>query len=140
MKKKIALTLGSLEAAQQEIAAELAGTKATAKEIARAQLMVEESFLRLKEGLDGGEDFTAEVTLKKRFGDIILQLACHGDEFDPSVKVTEQEEDSADAYRLVILKAHRRQISYTYKNRENLVKSANRCMLSQRNAEVQHER
>lgn len=90
MKKKIVLTFGSLEAAQQEIAEELAGTKATPKEITWAQLMVEESFLRLKEGLDGGEDFTAEVTFKKRFGDIILQLACRGDEFDPSVKVTEQ--------------------------------------------------
>ncbi len=121
MKKKITLTLGCLEASQQEIAAELAGTQAAPEEISRAQLMVEESFLRLKEGLDGGEDFAAEITFKKRFGDIILQLTCHGDEFDPSVRVTEQEEDSADAYRLIILKAHRRQISYTYKNRENIV-------------------
>jgi Na+/H+-dicarboxylate symporter len=120
MNKKIVITLDRLSEVQKELAEKLAEAKATPQEINRTQLLLEETFLRLKNGLESGEDFAAEATIRKRFGDVILQFICRGDEFDPCVKVNEQE-DSDDAYRLIILKAYRQHINYSYKNRTNIV-------------------
>ena len=53
---------------------ELSKAKISQKEILTAQLLLEETFLRLSKGAGDPADFSVTVTLHRRFGDISMRL------------------------------------------------------------------
>ena len=117
----VELTMNNLSDTRQLLTDELKKTKATDKEIARAKLLLEETFIRLKTGMGNLPVFSVKVELKVRFGDVNLRLSARGEEYDPIVTLTEQSTDDEDAYRLIILKAFRDKMSFVRKNGENIV-------------------
>ena len=117
----VELTMNNLSETRQHIAQDLEKTKATDKEIARAKLLLEETFIRLKSGMGNLPDFSVKVELKTRFGEVDLRLATKGEEFNPIVTLAEQSNDDEDAYRLIILKAFRDKMTFVRKNGENIV-------------------
>ena len=96
----------------------LTQTKATKKEIFRAELLVEETFMRMTEI---GKTETVEIRISKRFGDLSLRMESSGEEYNPLVEVTDYDEEDDDYYRTLILKANRSKMSYTRKNGKNIV-------------------
>ena len=86
---------------------ELSRAKISQKEILTAQLLLEETFLRLSKGAGDPADFSVTVTLHRRFGDISMRLESLGEQYNPLVEMTEVNEGKEDAYGLAILKAHR---------------------------------
>ncbi len=117
----VELTMHNLSDTRQLLTAELQKTKATEKEIARAKLLLEETFIRLKTGMGNLPDFSVKVYLKVRFGEVNLRMVARGEEYDPIVTLTEQSTDDENVYRLVILKAFRDKMSFVRKNGENIV-------------------
>ena len=117
----VELTMHNLSDTRQLLTAELQKTKATDKEIARAKLLLEETFIRLKTGMGNLPDFSVKVDLKVRFGEVNLRLSARGEEYNPIVTLTEQSTDDEDAYRLIILKAFRDKMNFVRKNGENIV-------------------
>ncbi|MBR1806488.1 MAG: dicarboxylate/amino acid:cation symporter [Selenomonadaceae bacterium] len=117
----VELTMNNLSDTRQLLTAELEKTKATDKEIARAKLLLEEIFIRLKTGMGNLPDFSVKVDLKIRFGEVNLRLSARGEEYNPIVTLTEQSPDDEDAYRLIILKAFRDKMNFVRKNGENIV-------------------
>ena len=117
----VELTMNNLSDTRQLLTDELKKTKATDKEIARAKLLLEETFIRLKTGMGNLPDFSVKVELKVRFGDVNLRLSARGEEYNPIVTLTEQSTDDEDAYRLIILKAFRDKMHFVRKNGENIV-------------------
>lgn len=100
---------------------ELSKAKISQKEILTAQLLLEETFLRLSKGAGDPADFSVTVTLHRRFGDISMRLESLGEQYNPLVEMTEVNEEKEDAYGLAILKAHREEVGYSRKNGKNLV-------------------
>ena len=100
---------------------ELSKTRISQKEILTAQLLLEETFLRLSKGAGDSADFSVTVTLRRRFGDISLRLESSGEQYNPLVEMTEVNEKDEDAYGLTILKTYRDAVSYSRKNGKNLV-------------------
>ena len=96
-------------------------TAATRQEIAQAQLLLEETFIRLKNGMGDPPNFSAKVNLKVRFSDVTLRIVAKGEECNPIVELTEQEDADDDFYRLIILKAYRDKMTYVRKGGENIV-------------------
>lgn len=117
----VELTMNNLSDTRQLLTAELEKTKATDKEIARAKLLLEETFIRLKTGMGNLPDFSVKVDLKVRFGEVNLRLSARGEEYNPIVTLTEQSTNDEDAYRLIILKAFRDKMNFVRKNGENIV-------------------
>ena len=100
---------------------ELSKARISRKEILTAQLLLEETFLRLSKGAGNAADFSVSVTLRRRFGDVSLRLESSGEQYNPLVEMTEVNEEDEDAYGLAILKTYRDAVSYSRKNGKNLV-------------------
>ncbi len=122
-KNIITISEQELRQGRQYLAEELKQGNIDAKEITLAQLLLEEMFFRLKKGMDGREDFSLHMDLRRRWGDTELRLAAKGAEYNPIPAVTEAPEDEPEeeAYRLAILKANRQKMNYVRKNGMNLV-------------------
>ncbi len=122
-KNVISLSEKNLRDIRKEIAAQLKASKLKDKEITLAQLLLEEIFFRMKKGMDGGEDFSVDVSLIRHWGNTELRLTVKGEEYDPIPAVTEQPDDNDEEehYRLAILKANRARFSHVHKNNANIV-------------------
>ncbi len=118
MAKVFSLTLENFSETVAQIDAELLKTKATKKESANAQLLLEETFMRL---VNIGKAEIVNVKISQRFGDLNLQLESEGVEYNPIVSVTDYDEEDADYFRTIILKANAHKMSYTRKGNKNLV-------------------
>lgn len=124
MEKNICtITEQELRQGRQQLADELKQRGIPAKEITRAQLLLEEMFFRFKKGMEAGADFSIRITLRRMWGDTELRLWAKGEEYNPIPAVTEVpvDEAEADAYQLAILKANRQKMSYVRKNGLNIV-------------------
>ena len=117
----VKMTMNNLSETGHLVAQEPEKTKAGDKEIARAKLLLEETFMRLKTGMGDLPDFSVKVELKTKFGEVDLRLSSRGEEFNPIVTLTEQSDDEENVYRLIILKAFRDKMSFVRKNGENIV-------------------
>ena len=102
----------------EKIHDKLSQTKATKKEVLRADLLLEETFMRMTEI---GNAQSVSVSIHNRLGDLTLMLEAEGDEYNPLVEVTDYDENDEDYYRTLILKANRSKMSYTRKNNKNVV-------------------
>ena len=140
-KNSITVSAQNFSQGRQEVAAHLKEAGLSVKEITMAQLLMEEMFFRLKKGMEGGrnqshhapapalehparrgEDFSADVSLKRAWRETDLRLEVCGREYNPIPSVTEQEDgDEEEAYRLAILKTNRQRLSCVRKNGKNIV-------------------
>ncbi len=118
MINKLELTAENLSTTLEELEKNLSETKADKKEIMRAELLVEETFMRLNR-LGKAENVTLKIS--KRFGEIILKLEAAGEEYNPLVEVTDWNEEDEDYFRTMILKANRPKMSYARKNNLNTI-------------------
>ena len=116
--KKFYMTLENFSETISQIESELSKTKATKKESMNAQLLLEETFMRM---INNGKAESVQVKISKRFGDLTLQLESEGEEYNPLVSFTDYDEDDEDYFRTIILKANAQKMSYTRKNNKNLV-------------------
>ncbi len=101
---------------------ELAKTKATEEERLTAQLLFEECFTRMEEACESAEGFSAEVGVRRRWGDVSFRLSTKGEAFNPleATKKLQGDEEDEDL-GLVILLAHKNSVSYARKNGENII-------------------
>lgn len=96
----------------------LTKTKATEKEIYYADLLMEEIVTRTVD-LSKIEEFT--ITVQESFGNVNLKIVGEGAEFNPLVEITDFDEDDADYYRTLILKANRSKMDYSRQNNKNII-------------------
>lgn len=92
--------------------------KVTEKEVLRADLLIEETFMRLSEI---GNTKTAKIEILQRFGDVSIKIEADGDEYNPLIEVTDFDEEDEDYFRTLILKANRDKMSFVRKNAKNIV-------------------
>lgn len=93
-------------------------TNATKKEVDRADLLIEETFMRL---VENGNATTAKIEILRHFSDVSIKLEADGDNYNPLVEVTDFDEEDEDYFRMIILKANRTKMNYTFSNGKNLV-------------------
>ena len=116
--QKFYLTLENFSETVEKIEEALSKEKITRKENVNAQLLLEETFMRL---VNIGKAEGAQVTISKRFGDLTLTLESTGEEYNPLIYVTDFDEDDEDYFRTIILKSHAAQMHYTRKENKNFV-------------------
>ena len=116
--QKFYLTLENFSEIVAQIDAELSKTKATKKESMNAQLLLEETFMRM---INIGKVASVEVTISQRFGDLTLTLESTGEEYNPLISATDFDEEDEDYFRTIILKSNANKMSYTRKGNTNLV-------------------
>ena len=102
----------------EKVHGELVKTKATKKEVMMADLLLEETFMRITE--NGGVP-QIKVLIRKRLGSLSLQLEYGGEEYNPLVELNEYSEDDEDYYRTVILKSYRAKMSFSHYAAKNIV-------------------
>ena len=116
--QKFHLTLENFSETVEQIDAALSKEKLTRKECMNAQLLLEETFMRMV-NLGGAEG--AQVTISKRFGDLNLQLESEGAEYNPLISATDFDEGDEDYFRTIILKSNAAKMNYARKGSKNLV-------------------
>lgn len=111
----------SIAEAMDWIAAKLARENFKEKEIYVTQMLVEELFLRFSRREDDPDNFRARLFLRKRFSHVRLLFVVEGDECNPLVPWSEDEEEDILGYAL--LRSHLKQLRYTrrWSERENVV-------------------
>ena len=92
----------------------------TKEELLRGELLVEETYLRLAKGMNT-PNLSATVTVKKRFGDINLEISARGEAVNPLMSLSEWIEDESDLFSANLLKANRHLLGYSRRNGENVV-------------------
>ena len=98
--------------------------KLTKDETLRAELLVEETFLRMQKGMDGGEDFSVDVSPRRAWGDVELCLKAEGIAYDMLSDMVETDQGNAseeEDLNLAILKWNRKKMSYSRKDATNQV-------------------
>ena len=118
MRKKFLLNKENFSEVTAQVHEKLLKTKATNKEISRADLLVEETFMRMAEL---GNVSEVEIKIHQRLGDVSLQMSAEGEEFNPLIEITDFDEEDEDYFRTLILKANRNKMNFVRKNRKNLV-------------------
>ena len=99
MAKTFLMTKENFSATVELIDAELLQNKATKKETLNAQLLLEETFMRM---VEIGKVESVQVTISKRFGDLSLQIENDDEEYNPLISVTDFDEDDEDYFRTLI--------------------------------------
>ncbi len=110
--RKFTLTYDSFRDKSAEIEKYLRGLKLKENEIMGGLLILEEVFMRLR---NGSKNFSCNVQARKVFGNVRLLVSAEGEPFNPleeldSWKENEQEEEY---YRTLILASKKRQLAYT---------------------------
>ena len=118
MQQKWKLTRENLSEIREEVKRFLQSTKADEREIRYSALLLEEVAVELFEQ----EEKEIQVSLKKRFGNIFLELSQCGQEFNPLVLMDEWDQANVEKdARHNIFCANRMNLSYHRKNGRNSV-------------------
>ena len=105
--------------AQEKLERQLIDLKVAEKDILRAQLLVEEIFLRMK---NYGKISQLKVQVTKNFlGKVQIKLTAQGASYNPLVEVADWDEQGENYYNMLILKANRQRISWHHKNNQNII-------------------
>ena len=112
------LTIKTFSEVTEKIHDEIIKTKATKKEVMTADLLLEETFMRITENSGVPQ---IRVLLRKKFGSLSLQLEYGGKEYNPLVELNEYSEDDEDYFRTVILKSYRSKMSFSHYSQKNIV-------------------
>lgn len=118
LSKKFHLTLENFSETVEQIETALTAEKLTRRELMNAQLLLEETFMRM---VNLGRAESVEVIISKRFGDLNLSLEGEGEEYNPLISVTDFDEDDEDYFRTIILKSNAAKMRYARKGNKNLV-------------------
>ena len=116
--QKFYLTTKNFSETVQSIDAALTKEKISKKESMNAQLLLEETFMRM---VNFGKAEGVQVTISKRFGDLTLTLESTGEEYNPLISATDFDEDDEDYFRTIILKSNAEKMHYARKGSKNLV-------------------
>ena len=92
----------------------------TKEEILRKEQLLEETYLRLAKGMNNPA-LSATVTVKKRFGDVNLEISARGEAANPLISLSEWIEDESDLFSANLLKSNRHLLGYSRRNGENIV-------------------
>ena len=114
------ITHATFSQSMEAIEKGLLATGVKQKEVFRASLLLEETFESWRIGLSLTENQPVYATIKKRFGDVNLQLRVKGDKFNPIVDLNDQG-DEESWIRLAILKSNLHQMSFSHTNKENVL-------------------
>ena len=117
-REEFLLTIKTFSEVTEKIHDELIKTKATKKEVMTADLLLEETFMRITENSGVPQ---IRVLLRKKFGSLSLQLEYGGNEYNPLVELNEYSEDDEDYFRTVILKSYRSKMSFSHYAQKNIV-------------------
>ena len=117
--KSLALTAENFSDGQAELERRLSSLNVEKKDILRAQLLVEEIFLRMT-NYGHAAQINVQV-VKQFFGKIQIRLTTEGTPYNPLVEVTDLNEDDDDYYAVMILKANRARLNCLRKNNRNVV-------------------
>ena len=115
---KFYLTLENFSETVQQIETALTNEKLSKKELLNANLLLEETFMRL---VNFGKAEGVQVTVAKRFGDLTLRLESEGNEYNPLISATDFDENDEDYFRTIILKSNAEKMNYTRKGNKNVV-------------------
>ena len=116
--KKFYLTTENFSEIISQIDEALTKEKLSKKELMNAQLLLEETFMRM---VNFGKAEGVQVTISKRLGDLNLTLENCGEEYNPLISATDFDENDEDYFRTIILKSNAAKMSYTRKGNKNLV-------------------
>ena len=121
----VTLNMGNLSETIREITERLkSDTKATKAELQRTELLVEETFLRMKNGMGGGDDFAITIFPRRSWGDTELCLTVKGVEFNPLPSMNDMVESdfsNENFLSLAILRWNRLKMAYARRNQVNQV-------------------
>lgn len=67
-----------------------------------AKLLMEEIFLRLESVSAEPEDFSAQINIKKRFGNINIVISSKDEPFNPLKNLSDAKEDDDDYFNIQI--------------------------------------
>ena len=95
--------------------------KLNRQEIMSAKLLTEEIFLRLESVSAEQEDFSAQINIKKRFGNINIVISSKDEPFNPLKNLFDAKEDDDDYFNIQILKVNPDKIKYSGANGKNIV-------------------
>ena len=118
---KFYLTLENFSETVQQIETALTNEKLSKKELLNANLLLEETFMRL---INIGKAEGAKVIIAKRFGDLTLRLESEGNEYNPLIYATDfddDDEEDEDYFRTIILKSNAEKMNYVRKGNKNVV-------------------
>lgn len=126
------LTNANYKETVEKVDKELQDLKASPEEIGRSLLLLEEIFERWLSGLSLTDEQPIRIMVKKRLGDIKLELRVKGDFYNPiefaannelysGELFLEDEEKATDKVRLAILMANKTRLSFYRRNCENIV-------------------
>ncbi len=92
------------------------------REILTARLLVEENFLQMNQGSRlPAEDFSAQIAIRKWFGDINIELSAPGDPHEPLSMLNVMVPDETVIASRMILKAHEKRLRFLRTNGRNIV-------------------
>ncbi len=114
------MTYDTFREKSAEIEKYLRGLKLKENEIMGGLLILEEVFMRLR---NGNENFSCNVQARKVFGNVRLLVSAEGEPFDPleAIDSWNENDHEEDYYRTLILASKKRQLAYTRRNSENVV-------------------
>ena len=114
------MTQGNFKESITAMINDLSKCKCTSSEINLANLLVEETFFCLEDGVKN-RDSAVKMKIYKRLGETGIILRVKGHSYNPLIISTETEEDEIYTARRAILNANRDRMSYIYKNGENII-------------------
>lgn len=91
------------------------------KEIIMAGLLLEEIFIRFESFEGDTEKFSADISIKKRFGDLYIIISAKGIPYNPLNNIYEVSEEDEDYFNAQILRVNLNQLSYSRKNGRNVI-------------------
>ena len=116
---KFVLTTKNFSDTQTELERRLQALNVEQKDNLRAQLLVEEIFLRMSNR--GGFDSVNVHVDKNFFGKVRIELTAKGDAYNPLFEVTDVGENDEDYYSAMILKGNRQRLNWSHKRNVNVV-------------------
>lgn len=86
-----------------------------------AKLLTEEIFIRLESVSAESEDFSAQINIKKRFGNVNIIISSIDEPFNPLKNLSNAKEDDDDYFNIQLLKVNLDKLKYSRANGKNIV-------------------
>lgn len=104
-----------------QLKSSLAALNLNHNEIMFAQLLVEEIFLSFKSVSAETEDFYANISIKKRFGNVNIEISSKDEPFNPLKNLSDYNIDDDDYFNVQILKNNIDKLKYYRANGKNII-------------------
>ena len=118
-KKTFTISKNTISEESKKIEEHLVLNKISNTEIKTALLLLEELTMSLCENQK--DDFSIQVTYKKNWGNISLEVSSDGEEYNPLTSAKDMDHESADYFRFLIFQANIKNLHYIRKNSKNII-------------------